>query len=113
MAIHCAAYRRYSEFHLAQVAGTLAVVTDWHEYRHPDFQRIKSLLKTPVICRWAKPPFGQSDARARFPLRFDRDEIPAPTPCDPGLQCSFAAVGARVRRSLDMCGRRSEVATSE
>jgi UDPglucose 6-dehydrogenase len=27
----------------------LAVVTDWHEYRHPDFERIKSHLRQPVI----------------------------------------------------------------
>ena len=25
------------------------VVTDWHEYRHPDFDQIKSRLRTPVV----------------------------------------------------------------
>ena len=30
-------------------ADALAVVTDWNEYRHPDFNRIKSLLRRPVI----------------------------------------------------------------
>ena len=30
-------------------ADALAVVTDWNEYRHPDFKRIKQALKHPVI----------------------------------------------------------------
>jgi UDPglucose 6-dehydrogenase len=30
-------------------ADALAVVTDWNEYRHPDFQRIKESLKRPII----------------------------------------------------------------
>jgi UDPglucose 6-dehydrogenase len=25
------------------------VVTDWNEYRHPDFERVKRTLKQPVI----------------------------------------------------------------
>ncbi|MFL5634431.1 MAG: UDP-glucose dehydrogenase family protein [Gemmatimonadaceae bacterium] len=30
-------------------ADALVIVTDWNEYRHPDFARIKSTLKTPVV----------------------------------------------------------------
>jgi UDPglucose 6-dehydrogenase len=30
-------------------ADALVIVTDWHEYRHPDFDRIKRTLKQPVI----------------------------------------------------------------
>jgi UDPglucose 6-dehydrogenase len=30
-------------------ADALAIVTDWNEYRHPDFGRIKSTLRRPVI----------------------------------------------------------------
>jgi UDPglucose 6-dehydrogenase len=30
-------------------ADALVVVTDWNEYRHPDFARIKATLKRPVI----------------------------------------------------------------
>jgi UDPglucose 6-dehydrogenase len=30
-------------------ADALAVVTDWNEYRHPDFERIRSTLRRPVI----------------------------------------------------------------
>jgi UDPglucose 6-dehydrogenase len=27
----------------------MAIVTEWHEFREPDWTRIKKLLKTPVI----------------------------------------------------------------
>jgi UDPglucose 6-dehydrogenase len=30
-------------------ADALVIVTDWNEYRHPDFARIKEALKTPVV----------------------------------------------------------------
>ena len=30
-------------------ADALVVVTDWNEYRHPDFARIKRTLKAPVV----------------------------------------------------------------
>jgi UDPglucose 6-dehydrogenase len=30
-------------------ADALAVVTDWNEYRHPDFERIRATLRRPVI----------------------------------------------------------------
>ncbi|GAC1654398.1 MAG: UDP-glucose/GDP-mannose dehydrogenase family protein [Gemmatimonadaceae bacterium] len=30
-------------------ADALAVITDWNEYRHPDFDRIKKALKRPVV----------------------------------------------------------------
>jgi UDPglucose 6-dehydrogenase len=30
-------------------ADALVVVTDWNEYRHPDFQRIRTTLKRPVV----------------------------------------------------------------
>jgi UDPglucose 6-dehydrogenase len=30
-------------------ADALVIVTDWNEYRHPDFARIKSALKSPVV----------------------------------------------------------------
>ncbi len=37
------------EYSAIEGADALAVITDWHEYRHPDFERIKSALRTPVI----------------------------------------------------------------
>jgi UDPglucose 6-dehydrogenase len=30
-------------------ADALAIVTEWLEFRNPDFQRMKSLLKQPII----------------------------------------------------------------
>jgi UDPglucose 6-dehydrogenase len=30
-------------------ADALVIVTDWNEYRHPDFARIKATLRTPVV----------------------------------------------------------------
>jgi UDPglucose 6-dehydrogenase len=30
-------------------ADALVIVTDWNEYRHPDFGRIKAALRTPVV----------------------------------------------------------------
>jgi UDPglucose 6-dehydrogenase len=39
-------------------ADALVVVTDWNEYRHPDFARIKELLRRPVIV----------DGRNLYPL---------------------------------------------
>jgi UDPglucose 6-dehydrogenase len=30
-------------------ADALVIVTDWNEYRHPDFERVKSILRRPVI----------------------------------------------------------------
>jgi UDPglucose 6-dehydrogenase len=37
------------EYSALRDADALAIVTDWHEYRHPDFATIKSLLRTPVV----------------------------------------------------------------
>ena len=41
----------YAETSYDALAGAdaLVVVTDWNEYRHPDFNRIKSALKSPVV----------------------------------------------------------------
>ncbi|APR79549.1 UDP-glucose dehydrogenase [Minicystis rosea] len=33
----------------AEGADALVLVTEWHEYRSPDFQRLKKLLKAPVL----------------------------------------------------------------
>ena len=36
---------------LADAAGADAIllITEWHQFRNPDFERIKGLMKTPVI----------------------------------------------------------------
>ncbi len=52
-------------------ADALVVVTDWNEYRHPDFARIKSTLRRPVIVD------GRNlyDARKMRALGFTYDSI--------------------------------------
>jgi len=47
-----------SGYQAATGADALAVVTDWNEYRHPDFARIKQVLKQPIIV----------DGRNLYPL---------------------------------------------
>jgi UDPglucose 6-dehydrogenase len=41
----------YAETNYGALAGAdaLVIVTDWNEYRHPDFPRIKDALKSPVV----------------------------------------------------------------
>jgi UDPglucose 6-dehydrogenase len=41
----------YAETNYDALAGAdaLVVVTDWNEYRHPDFSRVKALLRRPVV----------------------------------------------------------------
>jgi UDPglucose 6-dehydrogenase len=41
----------YAEDQYAALAGAdaLVVVTDWHEYRHPDFVQIRERLKRPIV----------------------------------------------------------------
>ena len=36
-------------YEILRGADALAVVTDWNEFRTPDFEKIKKLLKKPVI----------------------------------------------------------------
>lgn len=38
-----------NEYEILKDADALAIVTEWNEYRNPDFERIASLLKQPVI----------------------------------------------------------------
>jgi UDPglucose 6-dehydrogenase len=38
-----------SNYEALDGADALVVVTDWNEYRHPDFARMKSLLRRPVV----------------------------------------------------------------
>jgi UDPglucose 6-dehydrogenase len=52
-------------------ADALVIVTDWNEYRHPDFARIKQQLKRPVVVD------GRNlyDARKMRALGFTYDSI--------------------------------------
>jgi UDPglucose 6-dehydrogenase len=38
-----------SAYEAAQAADALAIVTEWQEFRSPDFERLKEILKAPVI----------------------------------------------------------------
>jgi UDPglucose 6-dehydrogenase len=38
-----------SSYEALRDADALAVITDWNEYRHPDFERMRTLLRRPVI----------------------------------------------------------------
>jgi UDPglucose 6-dehydrogenase len=52
-------------------ADALVVVTDWNEYRHPDFARMRRLLRSPVVVD------GRNlyDARKMRALGFTYDSI--------------------------------------
>jgi len=36
-------------YQAAQGADALAIVTEWQEFRSPDFERLKQILKAPII----------------------------------------------------------------
>ncbi len=38
-----------NQYAILENADALTIITDWHEYRNPDFDRIKSALRTPAI----------------------------------------------------------------
>jgi UDPglucose 6-dehydrogenase len=38
-----------SNYEALEGADALAVVTDWNEYRHPDFERVRKALAKPII----------------------------------------------------------------
>ena len=38
-----------SSYDALRDADALAIVTDWNEYRHPDFERMRTLLRNPLI----------------------------------------------------------------
>jgi UDPglucose 6-dehydrogenase len=39
----------HNQYDILAHADALAIITDWNEYRNPDFERIMSALKSPVI----------------------------------------------------------------
>lgn len=38
-----------NQYDILQGADALAIITDWNEYRNPDFDRIKATLKAPIV----------------------------------------------------------------
>ena len=78
VAMHEAQRRLGTSIHFAENgydaidgADALVVVTDWNEYRHPDFARIHRLLRAPVVVD------GRNlyDARKMRALGFAYDSI--------------------------------------
>jgi UDPglucose 6-dehydrogenase len=60
-----------SQYDILAGADALAVITDWSEYRNPDFDRIKGALKFPNIVdgrNLYKPPRLASAGFSYFPL---------------------------------------------
>jgi UDPglucose 6-dehydrogenase len=45
-------------------SGALVLVTEWHEYRTPDFARIKRIMQKPVLFD-GRNTWVAEDARAR------------------------------------------------
>ena len=39
----------YSNYGALKGADALAIVTEWNEFRRPDFERMRTLMKAPVI----------------------------------------------------------------
>ena len=60
-----------SSYEAIEGADALVVVTDWNEYRHPDFKRIKAALRSPVVVD------GRNlyDARKMREMGFTYDSI--------------------------------------
>jgi len=38
-----------NQYAILENADALAIITDWSEYRNPDFDRIKAALKNPIV----------------------------------------------------------------
>lgn len=49
IADNSAVYYAQSEYEALENADGLLLVTEWHQFRYPDFSRMKELLKSPVV----------------------------------------------------------------
>ena len=77
-------------------ADALAVVTDWNEYRHPDFGRIKQALRSPVVVDGRNLYSTQKMRELGFVYRsIGRNDAAVPTPVhDASSAASAVANGA-------------------
>lgn len=57
-----------NQYEILENADALTVITDWHEYRNPDFERIKAGLKQPLIIdgRNLYKPHRMNEAGIRY-----------------------------------------------
>jgi len=67
-------------------ADALAVVTDWNEYRHPDFERMRTLLRRPLIVDGRNlytPPKMQQLGFEYYSIGRGPDAAATPSPKSP------------------------------
>jgi len=60
--------------HALDGADALLIVTEWKEFRSPDFERIKSVLKSPVIVD------GRNLYDPKLPRSFGLEYLPIGRP---------------------------------
>ena len=61
----------------AEGADALALVTEWHEYRSPDFERLKRMMREPVLFDGRNMWAAERGARARLHLLRHRPPLDA------------------------------------
>jgi len=61
-------------------ADAVVLVTEWHELRDPDLDRLKATMRTHVLRRWSQRVARRRGARARLHVLRDRPTLtPRPT----------------------------------
>ena len=60
------------QYDAAKGADALVLVTEWREYQNPDFERIKQLLKRPLLARRAQHLVELRAAKAGLHVRRHR-----------------------------------------
>lgn len=72
------------QYETIQEADALAVVTDWNQFRNPDFRRVKNLMRSPVIFdgRNLYSPTFMVDQGYTYYSIGRADTVHAPTPSE-------------------------------
>lgn len=85
-----------SSYEALRDADALVVLTDWNEYRHPDFERMRTLLRRPLVVD-GRNLYNPAKMRQ---LKFDYHSIgrvsEVRTGASPTASGSTASVGSRV-----------------
>jgi UDPglucose 6-dehydrogenase len=72
-----------SSYEALRDADALAVVTDWNEYRHPDFDRMRSLMRRPIVVDGRNlytPAKMQQLGFEYYSIGRGKEAQPAPSP---------------------------------